>query len=119
MLSVTSFGCMEEFTRAVREPWMNVHFAGAESAKEWYGTMDGACESGERCALEIVHSIYDDLTQSDFEKTFYFQQKNIEFLISNDDRLKFNFSLMSKYFLLFFLISIGLYILFSVFYYNI
>jgi len=118
-LSVTSFGCMDEFTRAVREPWLNVHFGGAESAKQWWGTIDGACESGERCALEIVHSVYDDLTQSDFEKTFYFQQKNIENILDINEKssFKLNFSLMSKYFLLFFLISIALYILFSVFFY--
>jgi monoamine oxidase len=40
-LNVTSFGCMEDYTRGLREPFLNVHFAGAETAQEWTGTMEG------------------------------------------------------------------------------
>lgn len=119
-LSVTSFGCMEDYPKALREPFLNVHFAGTESATEWQGLMDGACESGERCALEVCHSLFDDLTRNDFEKTFYFQQKQIENIldINEKSRFKFSVSLMSKYFLLFCLIASVLYALFHSYFKN-
>lgn len=112
MLNVTSFGCMEDYTRAVREPYLNVHFAGTESAVEWQGFMDGACESGERCALEVINTFYDDLAQTDYQKTFYYQQKQIENILEDQEKsnFKFNILLMSKYFLLISLITFVLYL---------
>ena len=39
---------------ALREPAGRVHWAGTESATEWTGYMDGAIQSGERAADEIL-----------------------------------------------------------------
>lgn len=110
-LNVTSFGCMEEYTRGLREPFLSVHFAGAESASEWIGSMEGAIQSGERCALECMHSIDDDLSHLEYEKTFYYQKQKIESILDANERstIKISLSLMSKYLLLFLFISIVLY----------
>ncbi|XP_064624623.1 amine oxidase [flavin-containing] B-like [Lineus longissimus] len=48
---LTSFGPM------LREPVGNVHFAGTEAATVWAGYMDGAVQSGERAAREILHKL--------------------------------------------------------------
>ncbi|MEF8859624.1 MAG: NAD(P)/FAD-dependent oxidoreductase [Halolamina sp.] len=37
----------------IRQPVGRIHWAGAETATEWYGHMDGAVRSGERAAAEI------------------------------------------------------------------
>jgi len=39
---------------ALRRPMATVHWAGAELATEWYGTMDGALSSGARAAAEVL-----------------------------------------------------------------
>lgn len=39
---------------ALREPVGRIHWAGTESATEWTGYMDGAIQSGERAAREIL-----------------------------------------------------------------
>jgi monoamine oxidase len=54
-VNIGSSGIMEDFVRATREPFINVHFAGTESATQWQGFMDGAVESGERAAQEVIH----------------------------------------------------------------
>ena len=38
----------------LREPVDRIHFAGTETATEWMGYMEGALESGERAASEVV-----------------------------------------------------------------
>ncbi|KAL2867400.1 putative flavin-containing amine oxidase [Aspergillus lucknowensis] len=40
----------------IREPVGNVHFAGTETAVKWRGYMEGAIESGERAAAEVVEA---------------------------------------------------------------
>ncbi|KAL5042031.1 hypothetical protein BDW71DRAFT_217285 [Aspergillus fruticulosus] len=47
-------GVMDAVGGAVREPAMNLHFAGTETAVRWRGYMEGAIESGERAAAEVV-----------------------------------------------------------------
>ncbi|KAL4913352.1 hypothetical protein BDW62DRAFT_214345 [Aspergillus aurantiobrunneus] len=42
---------------AVREPAGNLHFAGTETAIRWRGYMEGAVESGERAAAEVVQGL--------------------------------------------------------------
>ncbi len=39
---------------ALREPVGRIHWAGTETAVEWNGYMDGAIESGERAAREVI-----------------------------------------------------------------
>lgn len=42
------------FGTALREPVGALHWAGAETATEWMGYMDGAVQSGERAAAEVL-----------------------------------------------------------------
>ena len=54
------YGCLmttggwTEFGRALRRPVGRVHWAGAETATVWSGYMDGAVQSGERAAAEVL-----------------------------------------------------------------
>lgn len=47
-------GIMSEFGHALRTTHENIHFVGTEIAFKWKGYMDGAIESGERGAAEII-----------------------------------------------------------------
>lgn len=38
----------------LKEPYLHVHFAGTEMASSWRGYMEGALESGERAASEVI-----------------------------------------------------------------
>jgi monoamine oxidase len=49
-------GTLTAFGADLRAPVGNIHWAGTETALEWHGFMEGALESGERAALEIVSS---------------------------------------------------------------
>ncbi|KAL2818227.1 hypothetical protein BDW59DRAFT_175206 [Aspergillus cavernicola] len=42
---------------AVREPVGDLHFAGTETAVRWRGYMEGAIESGERAAAEVIEGL--------------------------------------------------------------
>ena len=42
---------------ALTEPVGRIHWAGAETASEWNGYMDGAVESGERAAQEVLSAL--------------------------------------------------------------
>lgn len=48
-------GVMTSYGPAIREPWLRLHFAGTESATCWAGYMEGAVQSGERAAREILN----------------------------------------------------------------
>ena len=54
------YGCLmttggwTEYGRALRRPVGRIHWAGAETATIWNGYMDGAVQSGERAAAEIL-----------------------------------------------------------------
>jgi monoamine oxidase len=41
----------------LREPVGRVHFAGTETATEWTGYIEGALESGERAAREVIRAL--------------------------------------------------------------
>lgn len=50
-------GVMAENWPAIREPFGRVHWAGTETARLWYGSMEGALESGDRVAEEILERL--------------------------------------------------------------
>ena len=50
----TAPGTLTAFGSALRAPSGRIHWAGTESATRWAGYLDGAIESGERAAAEIV-----------------------------------------------------------------
>lgn len=47
-------GCLTRYGEAIREPVGLVHWAAAETATVWVNYMDGAVESGERAASEVL-----------------------------------------------------------------
>lgn len=47
-------GTLTQFARALRTPVDRLHFAGTETAREFCGFMEGAVESGERAAAEVL-----------------------------------------------------------------
>jgi monoamine oxidase len=57
------YGCLmttggwTEYGRALREPIGPIHWAGAETATVWNGYMDGAVQSGERAAAEVLAAL--------------------------------------------------------------
>lgn len=50
-------GVMTSVGKALREPCGRIHWAGTETAMEWAGYMDGAIESGERAAAEVLERV--------------------------------------------------------------
>ncbi|XP_067828270.1 amine oxidase [flavin-containing] B-like isoform X1 [Heptranchias perlo] len=52
--SIFGPGVLTAFGDALRQPVGRIHFAGTELADEWIGYMDGAVQSGERAAREIL-----------------------------------------------------------------
>jgi len=57
------YGCLmmtggwTEYGRALREPVGLLHWAGAETATVWNGYMDGAVQSGDRAAREVLAAL--------------------------------------------------------------
>ncbi|GAC1373181.1 MAG: FAD-dependent oxidoreductase [Polyangiales bacterium] len=47
-------GVMRAHGEALRAPCGRIHFAGTEAARQWMGYLDGAIESGERAASEVL-----------------------------------------------------------------
>ncbi|CAF1040430.1 unnamed protein product [Brachionus calyciflorus] len=78
--NIVSSGVMKDYSRATREPFINVHFGGTESATVWQGYMDGAVESGERVANEVLYALYrhDPTIKIDYEKTYYHHKELIQ-----------------------------------------
>lgn len=50
-------GVWTSFGDVIRQPFGRIHWAGTETATKWYGYMDGAVESGERAASEVLEVI--------------------------------------------------------------
>jgi monoamine oxidase len=50
-------GVMSVFGPALRAPVGPIHWAGTETATEWTGYMDGAVQSGERAAAEVLAAL--------------------------------------------------------------
>jgi monoamine oxidase len=51
-------GSMTTVLRTIAEPVGSIHWAGAETAFESYGSMDGALLSGERAAAEVLRALH-------------------------------------------------------------
>jgi monoamine oxidase len=49
-------GTLTQYGPALRVPIGRIHWAGAETATVWTGYMDGAVQSGERAAAEVLQS---------------------------------------------------------------
>ncbi|MCX6127335.1 MAG: FAD-dependent oxidoreductase, partial [Proteobacteria bacterium] len=49
-------GALTAFGEALRKPSGRIHWAGAETAREWLGFIEGAIESGERTAAEVLEA---------------------------------------------------------------
>lgn len=56
-MGVMAPGVLSGHAEALRTPVGPVHWAGAESSLEWYGTMDGALASGARAAAEVLQAL--------------------------------------------------------------
>jgi monoamine oxidase len=50
-------GVLVGYRESIRSPVGPIHWAGTETATEWAGYMDGAVESGERAADEVLNEI--------------------------------------------------------------
>lgn len=50
-------GVLSRYGKVLREPFERVHFAGTETATSWPGYMNGAVQSGERAAKEIMNNM--------------------------------------------------------------
>jgi monoamine oxidase len=50
-------GVLTAFGPALREPIGPIHWAGTETATKWNGYIDGALQSGERAAREVLDSV--------------------------------------------------------------
>lgn len=47
-------GLLSQYGAALRKPFKHLHFAGAETAYEWKGYLEGALRAGSRAAEEII-----------------------------------------------------------------
>ena len=50
-------GVLTDYGEALRQPIGPIHWAGTETATRWIGYMDGAVQSGERAAAEVLRSL--------------------------------------------------------------
>ena len=56
-IGFTPPGVLLSFGRALRRPAGRIHWAGTETATIWNGYMDGAVQSGERAAREVLAAL--------------------------------------------------------------
>jgi len=99
-INLSSSGLMQDFARATREPYFNVHFSGTESATEWQGYMDGAVESGERCANEVLYRLFDlnNKIKVDYTKTYYYQKEQSAKIMEKNNNVSASKSWTSQLF---------------------
>eukprot|EP01111_Echinosteliopsis_oligospora_P009453 TRINITY_DN2773_c0_g1_i2.p1 TRINITY_DN2773_c0_g1~~TRINITY_DN2773_c0_g1_i2.p1 ORF type:complete len:456 (+),score=148.79 TRINITY_DN2773_c0_g1_i2:77-1444(+) len=57
-LGVTSPGTITAVGHALRTPVGRIHWAGTETASRWIGYMEGALDSGERAAGEVLNCLH-------------------------------------------------------------
>jgi monoamine oxidase len=50
-------GTLTRYGRSLRPPIGPLHWAGTETAMRWAGYMDGAAESGQRAAREVIAAL--------------------------------------------------------------
>jgi monoamine oxidase len=56
-VGVTPPGVLTEYGTALRTPIGRIHWAGTETAFNWAGYMDGAVQSGQRAAQEVIDEL--------------------------------------------------------------
>jgi monoamine oxidase len=56
-VGITPPGVLTEYGPALREPVGRIHWAGTETATVWTGYMDGAVQSGQRAASEVLAAL--------------------------------------------------------------
>jgi len=56
-VAFTPPGVLLRYGEALRRPVAPIHWAGAETATVWNGYMDGAVQSGERVAREVLSAL--------------------------------------------------------------
>lgn len=72
-------GVMTSYGRVLRMPFGRIHFAGTITASLWAGYMEGAVESGERAALEVLCRL-GILTEDDAKRRLWSETMESEFL---------------------------------------
>lgn len=82
-------GVLTAYGRVLRMPFGRVHFAGTITATLWAGYMEGAIESGERAAFEVLCRL-GKVTEKETEKRLNLEGLESKFL---------EFSVMEKYLL--------------------
>ncbi|KAK2743507.1 hypothetical protein FQN57_004804 [Myotisia sp. PD_48] len=50
-------GYLSKYGEDLRKPFMSVHFAGGETAREWKGYLEGALRAGTRAADEVISEL--------------------------------------------------------------
>lgn len=55
--SAMGVGELSKYGQALRDPFINIHFGGGETAFEWKGYLEGALRAGSRVAEEIIRSL--------------------------------------------------------------
>ncbi|KAK2154325.1 hypothetical protein LSH36_271g07045 [Paralvinella palmiformis] len=66
-VSVMPPGVLTSFGHIIRDPHGRVHFAGTECATYWAGYMEGAIQSGERAAREVL-CLLNKINESDIDQ---------------------------------------------------
>jgi monoamine oxidase len=56
-VGLTPPGVLTEYGPAIRQPQGRIHWAGTETATVWAGYMDGAVQSGQRAASEVLAAL--------------------------------------------------------------
>ncbi len=62
-------GALTSAGRALRAPEGRIHWAGTETALRWTGYMDGAVESGERAAGEVLVRLHEETVAGHADRT--------------------------------------------------
>ncbi|KAL0965547.1 hypothetical protein UPYG_G00282740 [Umbra pygmaea] len=78
-VNVMAPGLLTYYHPSLRRPCGRIHWAGTETATQWCGYMDGAIQSGQRAALEVLARLcHFTLTQEEMEIAQASQKQNNE-----------------------------------------
>ncbi|KAK6315918.1 hypothetical protein J4Q44_G00134420 [Coregonus suidteri] len=78
-VNVMAPGMLTYYHHSLRRPCGRIHWAGTETATQWCGYMDGAIQSGQRAALEVLAKLCPfSLTQEEQEAVQAAQNQNHE-----------------------------------------
>ncbi len=79
--SVLPPGVWTGFPNAVRKPVGRIHWAGTETATEWYAYMDGAVSSGKRAADEVADALKMENSAENLLKSIPSELQNLPYAI--------------------------------------